>query len=192
MDDHGPPSEDEVIKFREKPNAFLYSLEATRAWILFMLCFNVVQVLLLHFAKGAPIAFMVKLTLLIDCVLFAIFVVAVMLRALGITFIATNKNVIVRFTPFGGAAREVSIPIEDIKSIEVRCYGTRYGSVNLERYKDLYEALPRRPVNLKERQGWGSIWFSLPWGWPPLIGFYGFKNYGAFARLIVDLRAAGV
>jgi hypothetical protein len=94
MDNRGSIFEDEAIKFRQKPNVFLYSLEATRIWIPFLLCFNVAQILLLHLAKGAPLVFLVELTLLIDCVMFAIFLVVVILIALGVEFIVTNECVI--------------------------------------------------------------------------------------------------
>jgi hypothetical protein len=187
MDDHGPLSADEIIKFQEKPNAFLYALEATRICIPFLLCFGVVQVLLLHFAKGVSVAFLAKLTLLVVCMMFPIFFLVVMLIAFCLVFIVTSKSVIVRISPFVGESRQMSIPIEDVESIEVRKYGPRYGSVYLVRYKDLYEALSWRLVDVKRAQA--SIWFSLPWGWPPLTGFYGFRNYDAFARLIIDLRA---
>lgn len=186
FDDHGPISEGEVVKFREKPSALLYGFEATRVFVLFFMCFGVIQVLLLHFAKGASLTFLTKLVLLVGCMAFLVFLLVVVLIAFGIVFIVTSDRVIVRIALLGASCRELSIPIEDIKSLEVRRYSPRYGSIYLERYKDLYETLPRRPVTLK--QGRASIWSSSPMSWPPLTGFYGFRNYDAFARLIVDLR----
>jgi hypothetical protein len=191
MDVRGPLSEDEVVNFQERPSALLYSLEATRIFIPFLVFLGAVQALLFHAAKGLSIVFLIKLVLTICCLLFPIFFALVMFIALRTTFIVTNRGVVIRISQFGGNVRQLQIPIEDIKSVEVRRYGPRYGSVYFERYKDLYEALPRGSVNVKDDLGRASIWFSLPWGWPPLAGFFGFRNYDAFARLIVDMRAVG-
>jgi hypothetical protein len=178
----GSTFEGEVITFRQKPNPFLYSLEATRIWILFLLGLSLVQIVVLHLARGAPLIFMVELTFLIDCVMFAIFIVAVILIALGVEFIVTNKRVVIQVY----ARVRLTIPVEDIKGIEVRCYGQQYGSVYLDRYNDAYEKLPHRPIDLTKKRGWASIWFVLPWSLPPLTGFYGFRNYELFELSILD------
>jgi hypothetical protein len=83
-------------------------------------------------------------------------------------------------------ARYWSIPIEDVASVEVRTYGQQYGSVYLERCKAGRGEPRRRPINIKT--GNASIWLSLPSSWPALVGFYGFRNFDAFANLIVGLR----
>jgi hypothetical protein len=188
-DTRGPLFEDDVIIFQQRPNPILYSIEATRIVFVFVLCFNVAQGLLLHFAKGAPLVFLVKLTLLLDCILLGVFIVLVMLRALSTVFILTNKDAIVRLSPFGAGFRQFSVPIEDIASIEVRNYGPLHGSVYLNLSDSSRRGSIRRDINLNNVERGGSIWLSLPWSWPPLIGFYGFREYETFASLIGSLRS---
>jgi hypothetical protein len=183
-------SDGETVRLKAKPNAFLYALEATRIWLLIVLCIAAVLALCIHLANGLPIAFLALLALVICCVLYLIFLAVVIFRALGMVFVITNKTVIARLSVMERTLYQVSIPIESIKRIEVRCYGPRYGSVYLERYTDLDDVTPRT-INLKTRPGWASIWFSLPWSWPPLTGFYGFRNYDAFAKLIAAKRVRG-
>jgi hypothetical protein len=183
FDDHGPLSEDDAIIFREKPNPILYGIEAARVPLLFMVCLNIAQGLILHMTRGASIVFLVKLTLSLDCILFGLFIFVLMLIALGAEFILTDEDAIIRV---GIYARYWSIPIEDVASVEVRTYGQQYGSVYLERCKAGRGEPRRRPINIKT--GNASIWLSLPSSWPALVGFYGFRNFDAFANLIVGLR----
>ena len=133
--DRGSMSVDEVVKFRTRPNPLLYSLEATRIYFAILMFVSILAIPLLYLAKGVSITFLVELLFLTNCALFVIFFVAVALKALGIAFVVTNKRVIVQ-APLGS---RVSIPFKDIKSVEVRCYGPRYGSVYFELYNDPHE-----------------------------------------------------
>ena len=189
FDDCSLRFEGDAIVFRQKPNAILYCIEAMRGFLLLLLVMSVALILLLHIAGRAPIAFLVELAFFIDCFFFAILIVVLMFVALNMEFILTNKHVIVRFSPFGVGDRRLSIPIEDVASVEVRGYGPRYGSAYLERYGTDDKASRLRPVNLKRVQGNTSIWLSLPLSWPAGAGFYGFRNYNTFASLIVSLRS---
>lgn len=190
FDDRDIPLEDDVILFRQKPNPILYCIEATRIVLLYILCLSIVLVFLLHFARGAPIAFLVKLTLVLDCILFGIFISLLLLVASGIEFILTSKHAVIRFKPFGVGNRRLSIPIKDVASVEVRSYGPRYGSAYLERCGTGYNASPLRSISVKRVQDGASIWLSLPWSSPALAGFYGFRNYDAFASLICQLASS--
>jgi hypothetical protein len=183
FNDEAAPWDGDLIIFREKPSAFLYVIEATRMIAVLLLCLNVVLVLLLYTTKGAPILFLVELTVILDIVLFSIFILALMPVVFSMEFVVTKKDVIVRFAPFGIGARRLSVPIEDIAEIEVRGYGPRYGSVYLKRYGSL-----RWPMVVRKVQDDASPWTSLPLSWP-MAGFYGFKNYNQFADLILRLRS---
>jgi hypothetical protein len=189
FNDEGAPPEGDVIIFREKPNPILYGIEATRMIVLPLLCLNVALVVLLYIARGAPILFLVKLNLLLDIVLFGIFILAMAPAAVSLEFVVTRKDAIVRFAPFGVGARRFSVPIEDIEGIEVRSYGPRYGSVYLGRYQAGHGSSRQQPIHVKKAPGDASAWTSLPWSWPPMAGLYGFKNYNQFADLIVSLRS---
>lgn len=182
--DEGEPPDGDAIIFRGKPNPILYWIEAPRMIVLPLLCLNVVVGALLHITRGAPVVFLVELTFLLDCILCGISILVMMLGTIGMEFLVTKDTAIVRFSPLGIGNRRFSIPIEDVAGIEVRSYGPRYGSVYLERY----EASARLNRNVKRARGNGSIWLSLPWSWPPFVGFYGFRNYNQFAELIVSLR----
>lgn len=186
LDQRAPLSADDVVTFYEKPNVILYSLEATRIVVLLILCLNVVQVLSLYFFKHVSLIFLVKLTLLIDSMLLLLFLVVVLLVATGLTFVATRTDVGIRFRPFGMEAWHLCVPIHDIKSVRVATYGPNYGSVYLDRRR---ETRARAPIDLIAANGHGTAWLSLPWSWPPLIGFYGFRNSDQFARIILELNS---
>ena len=190
LDDCDPPPASESVEFVARPNAILYTFEATRIVVLFLVAFNILQILVLFLWKGLSLVFLLKLTLLADCILFSIFALVIVFLATGLTFILTRKDVIIRFAPFGRAVWHLCVPIEDIDLIEVRTYGRRYGSMYLRRY-DRRRASVASTQGEKpgEEYGGPSAWLSLPWSWPPLIGFYGFRNCRKLVNRILDLRA---
>lgn len=185
FNDDDVTSEGDLI-FRERPNMILYWIEATRVIILGLLCMDVGLVTLLHIAKGAPIIFLIELTVLLNFILFSIFVVVLMLATLKMEFLITLGNVVVRYSPFGVGRRSLSIPVTDVAAIELRRYGSRYGSVYLKRSSEAAGQGSSVPVT---KVSDASAWTSLPWSWPPMVGFYGFEKYREFAEAIVRLRA---
>jgi hypothetical protein len=206
---------DEVVKFRIKPNVFLYTFEASRFYLVLFLGIAFAVMPVAYLKTGLPIGgLMLRIVLSVYGVLSIIFLVLVALIALCVEFIVTNRRAIVRLT-LGGVNDNVSIPLESIRTIEIRSYGKRYGSV----YFDRDEALPpdglqfydgtssqtsdylraasfspavartRRVANLVVRQGRALAWLSMPSTSPALSGFYGFRQFDTFANLILELQA---
>ncbi|TYL87946.1 hypothetical protein [Bradyrhizobium cytisi] len=93
LDKRASLSSDDVVVFHQKPNVILYSFEASKLILLFILGLNVVQVFGLHLLRHASLIFLVKLTLLIDSLLLPIFFIIVLLIASGLTFIVTRADV---------------------------------------------------------------------------------------------------
>jgi hypothetical protein len=189
LDRGDPLSTDEVVEFQAKPNVILYALEAPRIVLLFIIGLNIMQICAIHFWKGTSLVFLLKLTLLIDFMLVSIFLLLVMLTAAGLTFVATRTDVGIRFMPFGIAAWRVFIPIEDIKSIEVRTYGRHHGSVYFDRLEQSTRGAQPKAIDLLGGSANDTAWLSLPWSWPPLIGFYGFRNYDELVRIVLRTHA---
>jgi hypothetical protein len=175
---------DETILFQVKPNPLLYSLEASRAAIIAMSGLSAFMVFVLMLKKGGPLLFLLKLVALLNCIFFSIFVLFVAILARGFSFILTNKNVIIR-TTFGN---QFGVPLDEIKSVKVRRYGTHYGSVYLDRYMDSLESFTEKTINLDKQPG--SAWFSVPRSWPQLMGFLAVNDFNKFASMIVDSRNA--
>jgi len=189
LDDCDPPPPSELAAFEARPNAILYTLEATRVVALGLIAFNILQIFVLFLWKGLSLVLLLKLALLADCILFSIFAFVIVFLATGLTFFLTRKDVIIRFAPFGRPVWHLCVPIEDIEVIEVRTYGRRYGSIYLRRYdRRRASAASTQGEKPREECGGPSAWLSLPWSWPPLIGFYGFKNYRKLVNRIIDLR----
>ncbi|MGY2806072.1 hypothetical protein [Bradyrhizobium sp. USDA 4506] len=176
-------SEDEVVLSQAKPNPFLYSWEASRAAILSMFGLSAFLIPLLMFTKGGPLIFLLKVVALLDLIVFSIFLLIVVLLARGLSFVLTNRNVRVR-----AGHQWLGVPLEEIKSVEVRSYGSEYGSVYLERYIDPLEMVAGKSIELGKQSG--SIWLAVPRSQPRLFGFLGFKNFDDFGRMIVDLHNA--
>jgi hypothetical protein len=197
--------DDEVILFEEKPNVFLYALEVTRIGFLIGAVLLFAGVLVIY-CKGLQVS-VVSLVLLelIGYVLsiFCFFLAGVF-KAHFFTIIATDRRAIVRFSGWGMATTDgVSIAIEAITRIETNSYGTTYGSVYLEsdeasRRKSLrnsehtFSEQPT-PPNISDEPSevvdpikrTVSIWRSMPFV-PRLYGFYGFKRFDEFARIVSE------
>jgi hypothetical protein len=195
---------------------FLYALEASRYYFVVMLALSFALVPVVHFKTGLPIGgFMLLLVLTVYGTLSSILFVVVVFAARCVEFIITNKRVIVRVSLMRRIKDNISIPIESIKSIEVRSYNARYGSVYFKcdeasPLDDLEScdgsrlqtsdhsllpsfdpAVDRRrhlasPVVRSDRV---SIWLSMPSS-PPLSGFYGFREFDTFAKLVAELQTA--
>lgn len=185
LDKRAPLSSDDMVVFHQKPNVILYSFEATKIIILFIVGLNVVQVVGLHFLRHASLIFLVKLTLLIDSLLLPIFLFVVLLIASGLTFIVTRTDVGIRFRPFGIEAWHLCVPIQEIESVRVGTYGTNYGSVYLSRRPRGAQA--SASMDFLGAQAPGTAWLSMPWSWPPLVGFYGFRHYDQLVHFILEL-----
>jgi hypothetical protein len=183
LDRVGRLSEDEVVLSQAKPNPILYSLEASRATILAMLGLSAFLIPLLMFTKGSPLLFLLKLVAVLDLIAFSIFFLAVALIARGLTFVLTNKAILVRTSRL-----QLGVPVEEIKSVEIRSYGAEYGSVYLERYSGPSEMIAGKSIELGKQSG--SIWLAVPSSKPQLFGFLGFKSFDNFGRMIVDLHNA--
>jgi hypothetical protein len=155
LDRLGGLSEDEVVLSQAKPNPFLYCLEASRATILSMLGLSAFLILMLMFTKGGPLIFLLKVVAVLDLIVFSIFLLIVVLFARGLSFVLTNRNVLAR------AGRQwLGVPLEEIKSVEIRSYGAKYGSVYLERYSDPFETVAGKSIELGKQSG--SIWLAVP------------------------------
>ncbi|QOZ54656.1 hypothetical protein [Bradyrhizobium sp. CCBAU 53338] len=183
LDRLGGLSEDEVVLSEAKPNPFLYSWEASRAAILSMLGLSAFLVVVLMLTKGGHLIFLLKVLALLDLIVFSIFLLLIALLARGLSFVLTNRNIRVR-----AGRKWLGVPLEEIKSVEVRSYGTQYGSVYLERYSDPLEMVAGKSIELGKPSG--SIWLAVPRSQPQLFGFLGIKNFDDFGRTIVDLRNA--
>jgi hypothetical protein len=200
-------SDGETVRLQVKPNAFLYALEASRFPLLMM---SAMLALLFAFAllkTGVPIALATRIALIVYGISCLMLVVGVMIAARCMVFMITNKRVIVRTSVMGRIRDKISIPIDAIESIEVRCYDARHGSVYVNCYEtspdhvsrsdisndtrsvSLHGSVkqPRPPASPAVRSGRASIWFSIP---SSTAGFYGFRHFDTFATLIVGLRAA--
>jgi hypothetical protein len=199
---------DETIRLKIKPNAFLYAIEATK---IYLLALSFVFVIIpAHFIKGdaVPLYIWTRMALTFYFGTFLVIFVGMLVIAPGIAFIITNKRVVLHVSVMGAGDR-ISIPIDSIESIEVRSYNARYGSVYFEccetpdkilssGYSDPSQPgsshqskdRPSRRASLTVKPGWAAIWFSAPYTRPPGCGFYGFKNFDAFARLIVEQQSA--
>jgi hypothetical protein len=207
---------DEVIKFRIKPNVFLYTFEASRFYLVVTFGIAIAVMPVAYFKTGLPIGgLMLQIVLSVYGVMSVIFLIFATLFALCVEFIVTNKRAIVRLA-LGGINDNVSIPLESIRSIEIHAYSTRYGSVyfnrddalspeciqfhdgsrlqisNEMRAASLSPAVGRsRPVaNLIVKPGRAWAWLSMPSTSPALSGFYGFRQFDTFANLILELQAA--
>jgi|SRR5665213_1392067 len=197
---------EQVVRLRVKPNVFLYAFEASQFYLVVMLAMSLMLMLAFHFKAGAPISgLMLLIVLTVYVVIFSIFFVGMAFVAHCTEFIATNKTVIVRASLMGRTKDNTSIPIQSIKGIEVRSYSSRYGSV----YFECDEATPpdgfrsrifdhscpvppdppldrsRHPVNVVLRFGWAPKWSSMT----STSGFYGFRNFDTFAKLVAELQA---
>jgi hypothetical protein len=200
-------SDGETVRLKVKPNAFLYALEASRFPLLMMFAMLALLFLFALLKTGVPIVLATRIALIVYVLSCFVLLVGVMIAARCMVFIITNKRAIVRTSVMGKISDKISIPIEAIESIEVRCYDARHGSVYLNCHNTLPDRVSRsdisgdtRPVSLHGpvgqpgplagpalRSGRASIWFSTP---SSLAGFYGFRHFDTFATLIVGLRAA--
>src|ERR1700730_17959502 len=131
-------SDGETIRFQVKPNAFLYALEASRFPLLMMSAMLVLLFLFALLKTGVPIALATRIALIVYGISCLMLLVGVMIAARCMVFMITNKRVIVRTSVMGKIRDKISIPIDAIESIEVRCYDERHGSV----YLNCYETLP--------------------------------------------------
>jgi hypothetical protein len=198
----------ETIRLTVKPNAFLYTVEATRSYLLIMLAMVALLVPYVHFRTGLQIGLATQIALIVCGVLAPIFFIVVMIGAHCMAFLITDKKVIARMSIMGRIDDKISIPIKSIENIEVRSYNALYGSVYLKCYKESrdrgsrsdtsdgsHPASLHRPVIQPRplaivRPGRASIWLSMPWSSPPLAGFYGFGHFEAFVSLIIERQAA--
>jgi hypothetical protein len=199
--------DDEVILFEERPNVFLYALEATRIGFLIG-AVAVFAGLLVIYSKGLHVS-VVHLAFLelIGYVLgmFCFFLAGVF-KACFFTIIATNRRAVVRFSGWGMATTDgVSIEIEAITRIETNSYGATYGSVYLKsdeasRHKSSRSSEhafseQRVPPYISDEPSdlavpikrTVSIWRSMPFT-PRLYGFYGFKRFDGFASIVSERR----
>jgi hypothetical protein len=204
---------DEVIKFRAKPNVFLYAFEASRFYLVLTLGIAFAVMPLAYFKTGLPIGgLMLRIVFSVYAVMSVIFLILVILLALCVEFIVTNKRAIVRVA-LVRVNDNISIPLETIRTIEVRSYSARYGSVYFDRdVVSLPSGLQfdgglgsqtsdhlrsasfgpvvgraRRVANLIVKPG--RAWLSMPSTSPGLSGFYGFRQFETFANLILELQA---
>jgi hypothetical protein len=148
-----------------------------------MLGLSAFLILMLMLTKGGSLLFLLKVVAVLDLIVFSIFLLVVVLLARGLSFVLTNRNVLVRTN-----GQQLGVPLEEIKSVEVRSYGTEYGSVYLERCSDPLETVAGKSIELGKQSG--SIWLAVPRSQPQLFGFLGFKNFDDFGRMIVDLHNA--
>ncbi|WP_213735830.1 hypothetical protein [Bradyrhizobium sp. dw_411] len=197
--------DDEVILFEQRPNVFLYALEVTRIGYPLVAVALLASLSVIYF-KGLHVN-MVRLALLelFSYVLgnLCFFLVAIS-KACFLTVIATNRRAIVRFSGWGIATTDgVSIAIEAITRIETNSYGATYGSVYLES-----DQASRRKSSKNSKHTFSeqrappyisgepsdvadpikrtvSIWRSMPFA-PRLYGFYGFKRFDEFARIVSE------
>jgi hypothetical protein len=197
--------DDEVILFEEKPNVFLYALEATRIGFLIG-AVAVFAGLLVIYSKGLHVS-VVHLALLelIGYVFgnFCFFLAGVF-KAYFFTIIATNRRAVVRFSGWGMATTDgVSIAIEAVTRIETNSYGATYGSVYLESDEASRRKSSRNSEHAFSEQRVSpyisdepsdvavpikrtvSIWRSMPFA-PRLYGFYGFKRFDEFANIVSE------
>ena len=197
----------EMIRLEVRPNAFLYALEASRIYLVIVLAMVILLFPYAVLKSGVPIGLATRLALTVYGLTGFIFFVGMMIASRCMAFLITNKSVIVRMSVMGRISDRISIPIESIESIEVRCYDAQHGSVYIKcgealpdldsrsdisddaRTASLHGPLkqPRQLASPIVRSGLASIWFSIPSG---AVGFYGFRHYNAFATLIVDLKTA--
>ena len=201
---------DEDVRFRVRPNAFLYALEASRFHLVVALAISFAIMTFVQFRTGLPIGrFMLVLALEIYGLLSLVFFLFLVFLARGIEFVITNKRVIMRVSLMGRVKDNISLPIELIIRIEVRFYNSRYGSVyfecdeapcldDLEPYDDSPQSglvsfsrradRPRRLASVIVKSGWVPMWLSMRVTSAPLSGFYGFKHFDAFAKLVPELQ----
>jgi len=206
---------DEAIKFRIKPNVFLYALEASRFYLVVTFGIALAMMPVAYLRTGLPIGgLMLRIVFSIYGLMSIILLAFAALFALCAEFIVTNKRAIVRLT-LAGVYDNVSIPLESIRTIEIRSYSTRYGSVyfncddassldglesndesQLQISDDLggepFSAIVRRSrhvASLIVKPSRALAWLSMPSTSPALSGFYGFRQFGTFANLILELQA---
>ena len=179
---------DEIVRLKVKPNVLLYAFEASRYYFVVTLAILLVLIPVIHFETGLPIGgLMLKIVLTTYCVLLSIFFALVLFVAHCMEFIVTSKKVIVRASLMGRVKDNISIPIRSIKTIEIRSYNARYGSVY---FKCDGTSPLGRTAKLVARSGWVPIFWSMPSSSPPLSGFYGFRHFHALAKLVAELQAA--
>jgi hypothetical protein len=167
-------SDGETIKLRVRPNAFLYSLEATRVLFVGLPCLAAAMIPLLHITKGAAVGFVTLLAIVLGGGGVLISFVLGVLKALCIEFVITDKRVIARFSLMGKTLSQLSILIRSIERIEVRRYGPRYGSIYLNARPPDVRSLP--PASLNVRPGRIAIWLSMPMTTPRCWDFTGSGN----------------
>jgi hypothetical protein len=205
---------DEVVRLRVKPNAFLYALEASRLHFVIALVMSFVLMPAVHFRTGLPIGgFMLLLVLTVYGLLSSIFFVLVVFAARCVEFIATSDRA---HDSNGKNKRQYFYSNRIDKSIEIRSCNARYGSVyfkcdegspldDLQPYDGSRSQIPnqlrppsfnpavdrpRRLANLVVRSGSAPVWLSMPSTSPPLSGFYGFRHFDTFTKLVLELQAA--
>lgn len=174
-----------------KPSPFLYALEFT----LHALFAGTTRALVISFfpLMGLPFIWpglyseMAAAVLLVAYALLGLSLFAVSwVVARNLRFVATDKNVIVRFSFWGMTADALSVAIEAVERIEIRVYGTAYGSVYLNSPIQLaHGGVTRGCAPLVQRSN--ASWRSMN-SWRRLFGFYGFKGFDEFANIIAGQR----
>jgi len=198
-------TQNETIKFSMKPNPFLYALEVTWPNLLASTAISGFPLLFLpFFSKGQAI---VLLTVYV--VLGLIFFIIGFATACCLTFLVTDKRAIIR-SSFGQTTKDVlSIAIESVGLIEIKFYGATHGSVYLtydkpspcENSEDSEFDDPQRgpmrrarndagriPIPIKMTNSIWSNWITNS-TWPSReswFGFYAFKDFGEFAKIISE------
>lgn len=199
---------DEIVLFTEKPNALFYALEVTRQGLLVGGLAGLVSGIPLLSGVFGSDGSLLRTGVLI---IFAFFLlgflasIVAVLTARHLTFVVTNRRAIVRWSSRRTTTDEISIAVESVKRIEINSRGEAYGSVFLS----CDEILPR------ENDKGGASSYSQPgatqrasiefaealvpikrtdsiWGpkstWPGLFGFYGFKRFDEFAKIIIEQK----
>ncbi|WP_146986627.1 hypothetical protein [Bradyrhizobium macuxiense] len=183
-------TENETVRFSMKPNPFFYALEFT----LHALFAGTTRALIISFFPFMGLPFIWPglysekggILLLAAYALFglSLFIVAVV-TSYYLTFIATDKTAIVRFSFWGMTTDGLSIAIETVERIEIKSHGATYGSVYLNSPSRHPRSEATRVPILIERNN--SRWRSMT-TWPRLLGFYGFKGFNEFADIISEQR----
>jgi len=188
----------ENVRFRAKPNAFLYALEATRIHFLALLGVGVFSIGIGYLRFPVPISILLLLFLMAIASSFLLMFVFTVAIACCAEFLITDNRAVVRFRWMGRVDDKISVALSSVKSIEVRSYNSTYGSVYLKKALDDQRArarqkfrwtranVPTEPAQTLVIWNKASIWLAIPLSSPPLSGFYGFRGYDAFARAIVD------
>jgi len=108
---------------------FLYAFEASRYYLVVTLGIAFAVMPVIYLKTGLPIGgLMLRIVLSVYGVLSIIFLILVGLLALCVEFIVTSKRAIVPVALIR-VNDNVSIPLELIRTIEIRSYSALYGSV---------------------------------------------------------------